>query len=68
MRVETENVGDLKTVTLKSTATNDAAWVGGYFAYGGSKAEQSCACWPSSRSRRSNSTGTSRPGRPTTRA
>jgi quercetin dioxygenase-like cupin family protein len=45
MRVETEDVGDLKTVTLKSTATDDAAWVGGYFAYGGSKAEQSCTIY-----------------------
>jgi quercetin dioxygenase-like cupin family protein len=45
MRVETENVGDLRTVTLRSTATDDAAWVGGYFAYGGSKAEQSCTIY-----------------------
>lgn len=45
MAVEPENVNDLETVTLHSTATDDAAWVGGYFAYGGSKAEQSCTIY-----------------------
>lgn len=45
MAVEPENVNDLETVTLRSTATDDAAWVGGYFAYGGSKAEQSCTIY-----------------------
>ena len=42
MTVTPENVDALHTVSLKSTATDDAAWVGGYFAYGGSKSEQSC--------------------------
>ena len=45
MAVEPENVKDLETVTLRSTATNDAVWVGGYFAYGGLKAEQSCTIY-----------------------
>ena len=45
MAVEPENVNDLDTVTLRSSATDDAAWVGGYFAYGGSKAEQSCTIY-----------------------
>ena len=36
------NVDDVETVSLESSATDDAAWVGGYFAYGGSGAEQSC--------------------------
>ena len=42
MSVEPENVSDLETASLQSTATDDAAWTGGYFAYGGNKAEQSC--------------------------
>ncbi len=42
MSIEPENVNDLDTVSLKSSATDDAAWVGGYFAYGGSKATDSC--------------------------
>jgi len=45
MAVEPENVNDLETVTLHSTASDDAAWVGGYFAYGGRKAEQSCTIY-----------------------
>ena len=35
------NVDDVETVSLESGATDDAAWVGGYFAYGGSGSEQS---------------------------
>jgi len=35
------NVDDVETVSLTSSATDDAAWVGGYFAYGGSGSEQS---------------------------
>jgi quercetin dioxygenase-like cupin family protein len=35
------NVDEVETVSLASTATDDAAWVGGYFAYGGSGTEQS---------------------------
>ncbi len=45
MPVDPENVRDLQTVELHSTATEDAAWVGGYFSYGGSKAEQSCTIY-----------------------
>ena len=45
MKVEPENVDDLETASLRSTATNDAAWVGGYFSYGGSKAEASCTIY-----------------------
>jgi quercetin dioxygenase-like cupin family protein len=45
MTVEPENVDDLGTVQLRSSATDDAAWVGGYFSYGGSKAEQSCTIY-----------------------
>lgn len=45
MQIEPENVNDLETASLKSTATDDAAWVGGYFAYGGSKAQQSCTIY-----------------------
>src|SRR4051812_49929272 len=45
MAIEPENVDDLETGPLKSTATDDAAWNGGYFAYGGSKAEQSCTIY-----------------------
>lgn len=29
------NVRDVETVTLTSTASDEAAWVGGFFAYGG---------------------------------
>lgn len=43
--VEPENVEDLQTVTLRSTASDQVAWVGGYFAYGGRKAEQSCTIY-----------------------
>jgi quercetin dioxygenase-like cupin family protein len=45
MSVKPENVTDLETASLKSTATADAVWVGGYFAYGGTKAEQSCTIY-----------------------
>ena len=45
MKVEPENVKDLETVSLRSSATDDAAWIGGYFSYGGRKAEQSCTIY-----------------------
>jgi quercetin dioxygenase-like cupin family protein len=45
MTVDPENVKDLETVQLRSSATDDAVWVGGYFSYGGSKAEQSCTIY-----------------------
>jgi quercetin dioxygenase-like cupin family protein len=45
LSVEPENVQDLETVSLSSSATDDAKWVGGYFAYGGYKAEDSCTIY-----------------------
>lgn len=39
------NVDAVETVSLSSSATDDAAWVGGYFAYGGSGSEQSTAIY-----------------------
>ena len=36
------NVDDVETSDLKSTSSDDAEWVGGYFAYGGSGANDSC--------------------------
>lgn len=44
-RVETENLKELKTASLHSTATDDAARDGGYFSYGGRKAEDSCTIY-----------------------
>jgi quercetin dioxygenase-like cupin family protein len=35
------NVDAVETVTLTSTATDDAEWVGGFFAYGGKDADTS---------------------------
>ena len=35
------NVDALETVSLESSASDDAAWVGGYFAYGGKDADAS---------------------------
>jgi quercetin dioxygenase-like cupin family protein len=45
MSVEPQNVADLETVTLRSGASDDAVWTGGFFAYGGSKAEQSATIY-----------------------
>jgi quercetin dioxygenase-like cupin family protein len=45
MSVEPENVADLETVSLTSGATDDAVWTGGYFSYGGKKAEDSCTIY-----------------------
>jgi quercetin dioxygenase-like cupin family protein len=45
MTVELENLEDLQTASLRSTATEDAVWVGGYFSFGGRKAEQSCTIY-----------------------
>lgn len=39
------NVDEVETVSLDSTATDDAAWIGGYFAFGGSGTEQSTAIY-----------------------
>ena len=35
------NIDDLATADLRSTSSEDAEWVGGYFAYGGNGAERS---------------------------
>jgi mannose-6-phosphate isomerase-like protein (cupin superfamily) len=35
------NIADVQTVDLTSTATPDAEWVGGFFAYGGKDADAS---------------------------
>jgi quercetin dioxygenase-like cupin family protein len=45
MSVDPQNVDDLATDELHSTTSDDVAWVGGYFAYGGSKAEQSATIY-----------------------
>ena len=45
MSIEPENVDDLETVSLASSASDDALWTGGYFSYGGSKAEQSATIY-----------------------
>jgi quercetin dioxygenase-like cupin family protein len=45
LSVEPENVQDLETVSLESSATDDAKWVGGYFAYGGYKSDDSCTIY-----------------------
>jgi quercetin dioxygenase-like cupin family protein len=42
---EPVNVDDLKTDDLSSTSSDDAEWVGGYFAYGGSGANDSCVIY-----------------------
>jgi quercetin dioxygenase-like cupin family protein len=36
-----KNVDDVETVDLVSSATDDAEWIGGFFAYGGSGADKS---------------------------
>lgn len=39
------NVADLETTELRSGASDEVAWVGGFFAYGGSDAEQSATIY-----------------------
>jgi quercetin dioxygenase-like cupin family protein len=39
------NVDDLDTDDLSSTSSDDARWVGGYFAYGGNGANDSCVIY-----------------------
>src|SRR3954453_11172711 len=39
--IEPKNVSTVETVALRSNATPDAEWVGGFFAYGGWGAEKS---------------------------
>jgi quercetin dioxygenase-like cupin family protein len=41
MRMDPVNVADVATTELTSTTTDDAAWAGGFFAYGGDGAERS---------------------------
>jgi quercetin dioxygenase-like cupin family protein len=45
MPVEPENLADLRTASLKSVANDDVKWTGGYFSYGGNKAEESCTIY-----------------------
>jgi quercetin dioxygenase-like cupin family protein len=42
---EPVNVNDLDTDDLSSTSSDDAQWVGGYFAYGGNGANDSCVIY-----------------------
>jgi quercetin dioxygenase-like cupin family protein len=42
---EPVNVNDLDTDDLSSTSSDDAQWVGGYFAYGGNGANDSCVVY-----------------------
>ena len=39
------NWDDLETSEIASTSSGDAEWVGGYFAYGGSGAKDSCVIY-----------------------
>ena len=39
------NVDDLEVSDLASTSSDDAEWVGGYFAYGGNGADASCVIY-----------------------
>jgi mannose-6-phosphate isomerase-like protein (cupin superfamily) len=39
------NVDELRLVTLTSTATDDAVWTGGFFAYGGNDAADSAVIY-----------------------
>jgi quercetin dioxygenase-like cupin family protein len=39
------NIDGIDTVELTSSATDDAAWVGGYFAYGGAGADASTSIY-----------------------
>ena len=39
------NVDDLDVADLASTSSDDAEWVGGYFAYGGNGADASCVIY-----------------------
>jgi quercetin dioxygenase-like cupin family protein len=45
MSVDPTNVDDLETVSLKSGSSDDAVWTGGYFSYGGSKADDSATIY-----------------------
>ena len=42
---EPVNIDDLQTADLDSTSSDDAEWVGGYFAYGGNGADSSCVIY-----------------------
>jgi len=43
--MDVTNVSDLETTELKSGASNEVAWTGGFFAYGGKDAEQSATIY-----------------------
>jgi quercetin dioxygenase-like cupin family protein len=43
--IEPQNVDALATTSLSSGASDDATWVGGFFAYGGDGAEQSATIY-----------------------
>ncbi|MBN9624487.1 MAG: hypothetical protein J0H06_16360, partial [Actinobacteria bacterium] len=39
------NIADLETTELRSGASDEVAWIGGFFAYGGKDAEQSATIY-----------------------
>jgi quercetin dioxygenase-like cupin family protein len=43
--MDVTNVSDLETTELKSGASDEVVWVGGFFAYGGKGAEQSATIY-----------------------
>jgi quercetin dioxygenase-like cupin family protein len=43
--MDVTNVSDLETTELKSGASDEVAWTGGFFAYGGKDAEQSATIY-----------------------
>jgi quercetin dioxygenase-like cupin family protein len=43
--MDVTNVADLETTELKSGASDEVAWIGGFFAYGGKDAEQSATIY-----------------------
>ena len=43
--MQVTNVSDLETTELRSGASDEVAWVGGFFAYGGKDAEQSATIY-----------------------
>jgi quercetin dioxygenase-like cupin family protein len=43
--MDVTNVSDLETTELKSGSSDEVAWVGGFFAYGGKGAEQSATIY-----------------------
>src|SRR6185312_5605018 len=43
--MDVTNLADLETTELRSGASDEVAWVGGFFAYGGKGAEQSATIY-----------------------